>query len=165
MDSLWNMAMRGELRGALPEFYDGAVDEDYDPHAQHLLFVYGTMKQGKRNHGRLVARGVVLEGKAWTVAADYQMLEKSGESGPAPVVLKGGQHRVLGEVYKVPGPILAVIDMCEGHPLVYERTRFRIEHENRFMPGTITTYCWGYLFVGDIDGMKHIQAGDAGLSW
>ncbi len=82
--------------------------------AQHLVFVYGTLRQGESNHGLLggrVPRRVVCTRAAWELV----------DLGAFPALLPGGTTAVLGEVYEVDDDTLAELDILEGHPDYYQR--------------------------------------------
>lgn len=107
----------------------GYVQEnpEYGAGRRHLLFVYGTMKTGLRNHGRL-AKARCL-GQAVTRGECFLMWTKRvpGTKLLAPVVQPDGTFRIRGELYEVDGPTLSEIDLCEGHPVVYERLQVDID--------------------------------------
>jgi len=91
--------------------------------SNHLLFVYGTMKRGFRNHSRIIRNGGTFL-RAVTSPAIYTMRTKiAGEGYLAPVIYLGGFNRVQGELYSVPEWGFEEIDMAEGHPDVYCRTQ------------------------------------------
>jgi len=84
------------------------------PLAQHetLLFVYGTLKRGQPNHGRL--QGARCLGEA--------ILEGMSlfDLGPFPMAIPG-EGRVAGEVFAVPWAALADLVAFEGCPRLYQR--------------------------------------------
>lgn len=91
------------------------------PH--HLLFVYGTMKRGFRNHSRILRNGGTFL-RAITSPAIYTMRTKiAGEGYLAPILFAGGTDRVQGELYSIPAWGFEEIDMAEGHPDIYRRVR------------------------------------------
>lgn len=115
---------------------------EYGLKRRHLLFVYGTMKRGLRNHGRLAKAKFVDH--ATTVGNCYLMSTKKMAGGHlAPVVNLNGLFQVRGELYEVDGPTLAEIDLCEGHPLTYERldVMVNVDHD-----GGGPLRVWMYLF-------------------
>lgn len=80
--------------------------------AQHVVFVYGTLKKGYNNH-RLLELG-----KAQFLGED----EAPGVVyGPFPFA-KPEEGWIKGETYKVDGVTLGRLDALEGHPWAYERT-------------------------------------------
>ena len=99
--------------------------------AKHLLFVYGTLREGQGNHyhlegGRLIAR-TSIEG--------YRMFSLGGFPGIQ--ALEGAI--VEGEVYEIDDAILKRCDALEGHPTFYERTLVA------FNGGMM----WVYVYAGD----------------
>lgn len=83
--------------------------------SETVLFVYGTLKRGQRNHGLLrVARFL---GEAVTVPL-YTLLDL----GPFPGMIPGGTTAVHGELYEVEPELLARLDRHEGVPRLYVRT-------------------------------------------
>jgi gamma-glutamylaminecyclotransferase len=119
---------------------------EYAKDQRHFLFVYGTMKRGLRNHKRLEKAKFVGEGVS--VGNAYLMWTKRLPGVPgkrllAPVLTLDGVFRIRGEVYEVDGPTLAHIDLCEGHPVIYERMKcdYDLFEANKTL--TAWTYMWG----------------------
>lgn len=86
-----------------------------------LLFVYGTLKQGKANHGILrsdPATKFIGPGSTYDRFAMYS-------AGGFPVVVEGEYSkqtfRVEGEVYDVTEKMLARLDILEQVPDMYTR--------------------------------------------
>jgi gamma-glutamylaminecyclotransferase len=84
------------------------------PAEPSLLFVYGTLMRGQRNHAFLDAAQYL--GRVRT-AASYTLVSL----GPFPALREGGSAAVEGELYEVDGAILADLDQLEGHPNFYRR--------------------------------------------
>lgn len=78
----------------------------------HKVFVYGTLKAGKRNHPLLAGRAFFCGNT--TIAGSLHDL------GPYPA-LKKGKDVVFGEVYFVGDRTLADLDKLECHPILYKR--------------------------------------------
>jgi gamma-glutamylcyclotransferase (GGCT)/AIG2-like uncharacterized protein YtfP len=76
------------------------------------LFVYGTLKRGQANHGRL--QGARWLGEAWLEGACLHDL------GPFPMAIPA-QGRVAGELYAVALAVLPALDAFEGCPRLYQR--------------------------------------------
>ena len=86
------------------------------------LFVYGTMKQGFRNHARISSEyDSCYLGDYITQQAAFSMKSKTANGHPAPVVLPDGAHQIAGELYRIDKSLLDYIDLMEGHPVVYKR--------------------------------------------
>jgi gamma-glutamylaminecyclotransferase len=80
----------------------------------HPLFVYGTLRQGCRNHHLM--RGAEFVGKAHT--KDRFALYSTG----IPYVVRSeAVSTIIGEVYRVDHGLLAKLDRHEGHPHWYHR--------------------------------------------
>jgi gamma-glutamylcyclotransferase (GGCT)/AIG2-like uncharacterized protein YtfP len=106
-------------------------DPEYGASRRHLLFVYGTMKLGFRNHERIkYGAKFVMNTMTETYMAPVAMSMDSHDDG----------YRIAGEVYEVDGALLSVIDQHEGHPHVYERERVHVDG----IEGAV----WMYLYQG-----------------
>ena len=135
------------FRNAYKDFQRAAVldgetdiigDPDYGVGRRHLLFVYGTMMDGYRNHARIAGKAKFVR-TAVTAEARYDLFTKK-TSYTAPVMVRRNKpgYLITGEVYEVTGPLLSVIDGFEGHPSVYERERILVQGVQGFV--------WAYLF-------------------
>ena len=82
--------------------------------ARTLVFVYGTLLFGERNHRHLV--GARLVGEVRTQPA-FQL----HDLGAYPGLIAGGEHAIVGEVYAVDEATLAALDRLEGTPDFYRR--------------------------------------------
>ncbi len=78
-----------------------------------VLFVYGTLKRGGRNHRRLA--GCEFVGNAVTVPR-YALVDL----GPYPGLVTG-ELAVRGELWAVPADRLPALDAFEGVPDLYTR--------------------------------------------
>lgn len=105
-----------------PEVYEPA----YDPKRTHFVFVYGTMRRGHRNHSRLNGSRFIKRALTEPV---FTLRSRRVGSGRylAPVALERGQDAVLGEIYKIAGPVLRNLDIAEGHPNTYVRKKIRVK--------------------------------------
>lgn len=83
------------------------------------LFTYGTLKRGYHNSARL------LHGSRFVSAAvttgRYTLLD-----GGFPRMVEGSDGYVVGELWQVSRPVLALCDRLEGHPHWYHRRRIWI---------------------------------------
>ena len=75
----------------------------------HLLFVYGTLKQGGSNHHYLAAQRLV--GPVRTAPA-YRLHLLDGY--PGMVRAAAGGRSIAGELWEVDAPCLAALDELEG---------------------------------------------------
>jgi gamma-glutamylaminecyclotransferase len=87
---------------------------------EHLVFVYGTLRQGEVNHHLLAQARFVAEART---APCFELFDL----GPFPAMSTGGETAVLGEVYAVNDATLARLDHLEGHPSFYQRTQIRLD--------------------------------------
>lgn len=87
-----------------------------------LVFVYGTLRKGQGNHGRLAGARFVGRGKT----VDRMTLLDVNGYFPA-VVPIDGPSRIVGEVYDVDAATLKSLDQLEGYPHHYDRKRFDVE--------------------------------------
>ena len=79
---------------------------------RHLVFVYGTLKRGERNHHW-------LEGASWQGEAELHGVLLH-DLGPFPMAVIG-EGTAIGEVYAVEERGLARLDELEGYPRLYDR--------------------------------------------
>ena len=84
-----------------------------------ILFVYGTLKHGQRNHGLM--REARFLGVAVT-APEYTLLDL----GPFPGMIEDGTTAVHGELYEVRPGLLAKLDRHEGVPRLYVRSEIQM---------------------------------------
>lgn len=113
------------------------------PASATLVFTYGTLMSGERNHRLLrIARFV---GAASTLPR-YELRDLSA----FPALVRGGTRAVAGELYEVDAPTLFALDQLEGHPDFYRRARIRLAS------GTIAD---AYLLRRDqVDGRPIIES-------
>ena len=87
---------------------------------QHLVFVYGTLRQGHGNHHLL--KDAYSYGVGSTVDS-YAMYLTSGY----PYVTSSEAHYpIVGEMYAVDDATLEELDRMEGHPRYYERREISV---------------------------------------
>ena len=99
------------------------------------VFVYGTLKQGYGNHRILSSSKLIGPGK--TTEGQYIMLD-----GGYPMVLKGGQFNVKGELYEIDSPVtLRNLDWLEGVPNLYTRETVHVRLDN----GDVVE---SYMYIG-----------------
>jgi len=85
----------------------------------NLIFVYGTLLRGERNHSKLGGAHFLGE-VATSSGLELRDLLKF------PGMVKGGSGCVQGELYVVDGETLSVLDELEGHPDRFWRTTIRL---------------------------------------
>ena len=82
------------------------------PQQRQLVFVYGTLKRGEKNHHW-------LEGASWQGEAELSGVLLH-DLGPFPMAVIG-DGTAIGEVYAVEERGLARLDELEGYPRLYDR--------------------------------------------
>lgn len=96
------------------------------PHGPKV-FVYGTLKQGHGNHRLL--RGATLLGRSY-VEGPWRL----HDLGAFPAVVQAeATARVFGEVYLVDSDILGRLDILEGYPSFYTRTKVPTQFSKAWM--------------------------------
>ncbi len=80
---------------------------------QHLVFVYGTLRQGEYNHHYLSSAQFLGLHESEAQFTLYDL-------GPYPGVSEG-QQSVQGEVYMIDDDTLAALDILEDVPVEYRR--------------------------------------------
>jgi len=89
-----------------------------EPHTR--VFVYGTLLAGESNHRHMAGARLIGEARTEPTFRLYDL-------GPFPGLVAVGSHSVIGEVYEVDEPTLAMLDRLEGHPRFYVRESIILE--------------------------------------
>ncbi|XP_058248596.1 gamma-glutamylaminecyclotransferase C-like [Hemibagrus wyckioides] len=95
------------------------------------VFVYGTLKKGQPNYYRMMdtAKGEAkFLARARTVDK-YPLVIAGKYNIPFLLNVPGEGQRVQGEIYCVDDPMLKFLDLFEGCPQMYQRTRVLLEVE------------------------------------
>ncbi|MCA2016699.1 gamma-glutamylcyclotransferase [Vibrio tritonius] len=95
---------------------------------QHLVFVYGTLRQGECNHHYLANSQLLGH---FDTPPEYALYDL----GPYPGLVEG-HHAISGEVYLVDDDTLAKIDELEDVPVEYRRERIE----------TTFGHAWIYIY-------------------
>ena len=104
-----------------------------------LVFVYGTLKRGQRNHGWIADSEYVGE----ETVRGFEMLDL--EYYPAVIE---GEGEVSGELYRVMADVFRGLDYLESYPRLYNRMRVL----------TSRGEAWIYYFESD-KGLPRIESG------
>jgi gamma-glutamylcyclotransferase (GGCT)/AIG2-like uncharacterized protein YtfP len=122
---------------------------------KHLVFVYGTLKKGQRNHHLL--KDADYFGKA-TTTKPYWMYS----TGEYPVCMNrsDGGTLISGELYECNDLTLSHLDMLEAHPDLFKRELTVIDMADK---GT-TVSAWMYFGTPTAwnaarDGLPTVPAG------
>ena len=102
----------------------------------HMIFVYGTLKNGWGNH-RIIEDQKFI-GWAESLQLKWQMYSLGGFPG-----ILSGDKRITGELYEVDDEAFARCDRLEGHPTFYKRE----QHKFIDLEGFIHT-AWVYIYQG-----------------
>lgn len=114
---------------------------------KHLIFVYGTLKEGYGNNHLLRTGGAKKIANART-EKKYTLMDFGGFPG---MYNHGENVCVTGELWEVDDATLARCDLLEGHPSFYKRTPIHVkgsDRDNDF----ITWFCETYFYQGPIRG-------------
>lgn len=109
-----------------------------------LIFVYGTLKRGHRNHCRLDGAPFVA---AATTRDPFVLM-----AGRVPVMFAqaGEGLPVVGELYAVSAGLLEKLDWFEGHPGFYERTAISVRESASGAMRVAETYLYRGPLTGDL---------------
>jgi gamma-glutamylaminecyclotransferase len=95
------------------------VRERKDRNEQHLVFVYGTLLRGLSNHSLLAQARFLGEARTKNLYALYL------DYFPK-VIRDETVSPIMGELYLVDGPTLAMLDDLEDHPFEYRREQVTV---------------------------------------
>ncbi len=110
----------------------------------HLVFVYGSLKRGERNHAVLQASE--YRGEART---ECRFRLYAFPAYPALVRDDNNPLAILGELYSVDDRTLRSLDRLEENGRLYQRELLPVEP---LEPPGETLAAWTYLFLGPLDG-------------
>lgn len=89
------------------------------------VFVYGTLRSGGAVRGLdSLCEHSELVGPGRTTSGGFSMCDL----GVFPAVVPGGNHDVVGEVWRVPDHTMALLDQIEGYPDFYRRQQVSTTH-------------------------------------
>ncbi|GGN06169.1 gamma-glutamylcyclotransferase [Thermus composti] len=116
------------------------------------VFVYGTLKRGKRNHG-LVA-GSVRKCLPGFVEGFHLYHLPPGHGRPyAYPGMVPGEGQVWGEALLLPPSLLLLLDELEDEGEEYRRVRVRVKTEEGFLEA------WAYVYLGPLEGALFLPGG------
>ncbi|MFT4705299.1 MAG: gamma-glutamylaminecyclotransferase [Bradymonadia bacterium] len=101
----------------------------------HLIFVYGTLMRGLRNHHLLAHARFVRDDKT---AELFTLLD----FGRYPAVVPSKRDPISGELYEVDDDTLATLDALERYPQWYDRIQVPLSGGGR---------AWLYVFTHSPD--------------
>ncbi len=110
----------------------------------HLVFVYGTLKRGCRNHAWL--RGQIWLGEGVTEPC-FAMFDAGGY--PAMVRSSERPYAVRGEIWQVDHEGLADLDRLEANGSLFQREVIPVQDERGRWHDA-----WAYLFLGELSGCR-----------
>lgn len=116
-----------------------------------LVFVYGTLKQGFSNHGLLKQSKLIGIAQTKDKFAMYS-------SGIPYVSKRFKSSYISGEVYSVSNDTMYNLDVLEGHPIWYVRSKTSVEVIDK-KGKTITVDAWLYFNEQIPHGASLIQSG------
>jgi gamma-glutamylaminecyclotransferase len=87
--------------------------------ARTVIFVYGSLLSGERNHGQMAGAGFLGPARTLPRYALYHL-------GTYPGMTEGAQP-IEGELYEVDARRLAALDAFEGHPNYFRRGPVALE--------------------------------------
>lgn len=111
-------------------------------HAHHIVFVYGTLRQGGTYHhlmqpARFLGHAVTRERYALYLASYPCVVRRQRVSG------------IRGEVYAVPPPTLDRLDELEGHPREYCRDQVAVRLDDGG-----ETLAWLYFYPAPVGTLE-----------
>jgi gamma-glutamylcyclotransferase (GGCT)/AIG2-like uncharacterized protein YtfP len=87
---------------------------------RRILFVYGTLLSGEREHARLSRAERVGEARTEPI---FHLVDL----GAYPAMVLGGTTAVAGELYNVDASTLRELDEFEEVPILFQRLRVRLD--------------------------------------
>lgn len=112
---------------------------------KHIIFVYGTLKQGWGNHRCI--EGQEYLGHAETQYPNWQMYSLGGFPG-----VTEGNKTITGELYAIDDEAFARCDRLEGHPNFYKRRMIGILDGDGQ-----EVNAWMYIYQGTVSDLEPID--------
>lgn len=117
---------------------------------KHIIFVYGTLKQGWGNHRCI--EGQEYLGHGQTLYPNYQMYSLGGFPG-----VVAGNKQITGELYAVDDEAFARCDRLEGHPTFYKRQQIPVVIGYVDDGGAEHMSAWMYIYQGQVSDCQPID--------
>lgn len=111
-----------------------------------LVFVYGTLKRGFRNHR--VVENARFVGEATTLEP-WALPIYGGRHVPTVLPINEG-YRIKGELYEPDVPEWRYLDKLEGHPHLYKRARVEVRLVGEDTPMNAWIYFFTSPMMGDL---------------
>lgn len=126
------------------------------PMLTDLLFVYGTLKGGGRNH-RLLA------GAEFIASARTEPRYRLIDCGPYPAMLEhpAAPLEIIGELYRISDSLLPALDELEDEGTLYRRVVIPVVPISDAAVELSTVTAWTYLWLGRPDRFPLV----AGAEW
>ena len=114
----------------------------------HPLFVYGSLKRGCSNHGRLGGQTFLAEAVTEPHFALYAV-------GAFPGMVRAAEDgfAVRGELWHVDDAALARLDDFEGNGSLFQRESIPV-----FTGDGNRHTAWAYLYLGEVAGRRQVGA-------
>lgn len=93
-----------------------------------LIFVYGTLLSGLRNHDKLkassfIGHGITIDQFFFTYYNTFSYPLITYQQ----ILKDQNKTNIIGEVYNVDNNILELLDELEGHPYMYTREKIKVK--------------------------------------
>ena len=116
-----------------------------NPNDPLLLFVYGTLKRGKKNHHALVNAHFLNES---CTSPDYLLVDLGPYPGMVEKPLEG--FSVQGELFEIPYKLIIELDKIEDAPFLFNLELITLANGSK---------AFAYLYKQSITGKKILSEG------
>ncbi len=96
----------------------------FNPVRETLVFVYGTLLRGERNHSLLFGSRFIGDGYT---TRDFELVDLGDFPAMIPADEDSQGCSIYGEIYAVDHSILEILDEIEDHPSFYRRTPVQLK--------------------------------------
>ena len=115
------------------------------PGNQLLLFTYGTLKRGEKNHPAIMGDMYLRE---TSTSRNYMLVDLGPYPGMIEKPIDG--FSVKGELFEIPFYLLEVLDKIEGSPNLFKLEPITLADGSK---------AFAYLYKQNIDGAKILYGG------